>query len=950
MKKLFSLLTLALLTMSAWAQTTVTFVPGETVGSNTGATSADTMSKDGVTISTTKGAFAAAQYRFAQGSTTTVTSTVGNITKVEFTSTATYGSQYGPDLFTGDGYSAQSGSKVGTWAGNAESFSLSATAQVRCSQIVVTIADPTSDELVPPVFHPNGGEFTGSLEVSLTCATPNAEIQYYECDPETHEIDWTTYRYYTEPFYVTETKSFAAFSSKSNEVSDYIYADFTKVLPTCATPTFTPASGATFTDSETVRIDCATEGATIMYQVNNGDVEMDEAPVYIEITETSTITAFASCDGYNDSQEVTATFTKLSAYNVGNVVEFVALTDTVEGGTTAGWHTIVKDGVTMKFYGTVSNYTADNGTEYHQYRIYKNNTIQFTTAAGNIRKIEFDCDETNPVTGFNAIDGLDMTTATWEGNTRDITFTAGSKQVRANTITVTLDDQVPAIVVAAPTFDPAECEFEESIDVTINCATEGATLHYVVGNGDDQTATAPVTVTLTETTTITAYAELDGVESEIVEATYTLKEATGDITTLAQARALEDNTEFTFGGNVVVVYKNGSNLWVKDETASGLIYGSGLTNFEQGTVLNSGWSAKKVMYQTIIPEFSNPANVTASEQEKVTVEPTVVEISAIDASMMNDYIRINNVTIDSISSSDNKNYYANGMVLRNQFGGITLEAGKTYSLIGLATAYKGVPQVYITEVVDAPQPEVYDVNNIAEALALDPNSQFTMYNDVVVTYHNGKRLFIRDTEGNSGMIYDTNNAIESTFANGQVLSDGWTAKYEVYNGLPEFTNPVDVAADGNNTRVANPYERTTITDANVNEYVIMKGLTILPDAENSKNFYNAADSLLLYDQFGVQPTIEEGKTYDVIGAVTIYKNKVQLYIISVTEAAAGLRGDVNNDTFVNISDVTTLIDYLLNPATVISEANANVNLDQDINISDVTTLIDFLLSGTWPNK
>ena len=390
-------------------------------------------------------------------------------------------------------------------------------------------------------------------------------------------------------------------------------------------------------------------------------------------------------------------------------------------------------------------------------------------------------------------------------------------------------------------------------------------------------------------------------------------------------------------------------MWVKDETASGLIYGSGLTNFEQGTVLNSGWSAKKVMYQTIIPEFSNPANVTASEQEKVTVEPTVVEISAIDASMMNDYIRINNVMIDSISSSDNKNYYANGMVLRNQFGGITLEAGKTYSLIGLATAYKGVPQVYITEVVDAPQPEVYDVNNIAEALALDPNSQFTMYNDVVVTYHNGKRLFIRDTDGNSGMIYDTNNAIEGTFANGQVLSDGWTAKYEVYNGLPEFTNPVDVAADGNNTRVADPYEHTTITDANVNEYVIMKGLTILPDAENSKNFYNAADSLLLYDQFGVQPTIEEGKTYDVIGAVTIYKNKVQLYIISVTEAAApaGLRGDVNNDTFVNISDVTALIDLLLGGGTITNPA-ADCNQDSNVNISDVTALIDFLLSGNWP--
>jgi hypothetical protein len=59
---------------------------------------------------------------------------------------------------------------------------------------------------------------------------------------------------------------------------------------------------------------------------------------------------------------------------------------------------------------------------------------------------------------------------------------------------------------------------------------------------------------------------------------------------------------------------------------------------------------------------------------------------------------------------------------------------------------------------------------------------------------------------------------------------------------------------------------------------------------------------------------------------------------------------VNNDKVVNISDVTVLIDYLLNPATVINEANANVNLDEAINISDVTVLIDFLLSGTWPNK
>ena len=981
MKKLFSLLTLALLTMSAVASTVVE-MDFSAQGYSNGA-AVDECTVNNVTATFNKGTNTsnAPKYyttgsaiRLYGGNTMTVTAPT-NILSIEFTFASGEGTN---NILSTPGNYVTSNK---TWTIGSDPASQSVVFTIdgtsghrRVQKLVITIedAEPVT-ELVAPVFNPNGGEFeAASLAVTVSCATKNASIYLFQVltDEDGQEYDQYVDQFFPDnngdvsgEFYVTESGKYGAYSFKGNEMSDNVYATFTKVLPTCATPTFTPASGATFTDSETVRIDCATEGATIMYQVNNGDVEMDEAPVYIEITETSTITAFASCDGYNDSQEVTATFTKLSAYNVGNVVEFVALTDTVEGGTTAGWHTIVKDGVTMKFYGTVSNYTADNGTEYHQYRIYKNNTIQFTTAAGNIRKIEFDCDETNPVTGFNAIDGLDMTTATWEGNTRDITFTAGSKQVRANTITVTLDDQVPAIVVAAPTFDPAACEFDKSIDVTINCATEGATLHYVVGNGDEQTATAPVTVTLTETTTITAYAELDGVESEIVEATYTLKEATGDITTLAQANGLDDNTEFTFAGenDVVVTYQvlvNGQNYtFLHDATGYGLLYqdkdhAAAMPELTNGQVLNSGWSATKTTYKGLT-EYKNATNVSASENTNAELAAPV-DFTEMSDENLNAYVTVKDIKKFTVNGK-NITVTLNddtSIVGYNQFGISDIPSTEgNYTATGIIGKYNNF-QLWIIEITGqgAPEPEAVDVNNIAEAVALDPNTKFAMYNDVVVTYHNGKRLFIRDTEGNSGMIYDTNSAIEGTFENGQVLSDGWTATYEVYNGLPEFTNPDGVEAAGTETREAAPFERTTITDANVNEYVIMKGLTILPDAENSKNFYNAADSLLLYDQFGVQPTIEEGKTYDVIGAVTIYKNKVQLYIISVTEAAAGLRGDVNNDKVVNISDVTVLIDYLLNPATVINEANANVNLDEAINISDVTVLIDFLLSGTWPNK
>ena len=73
MKKLFSLLFVAMLALSAWADITVTFIPGETVGSNASANKFDQMSLDGVTITCTTGAFNAAQYRFAAGSTATFT-------------------------------------------------------------------------------------------------------------------------------------------------------------------------------------------------------------------------------------------------------------------------------------------------------------------------------------------------------------------------------------------------------------------------------------------------------------------------------------------------------------------------------------------------------------------------------------------------------------------------------------------------------------------------------------------------------------------------------------------------------------------------------------------------------------------------------------------------------------------------------------------------------------
>lgn len=70
-----------------------------------------------------------------------------------------------------------------------------------------------------------------------------------------------------------------------------------------------------------------------------------------------------------------------------------------------------------------------------------------------------------------------------------------------------------------------------------------------------------------------------------------------------------------------------------------------------------------------------------------------------------------------------------------------------------------------------------------------------------------------------------------------------------------------------------------------------------------------------------------------------------------TNAEAVRLGDADLDGNVNISDVTTLIDYLLSGNWSDDsdwENRGDADLDGNVNISDVTSLIDYLLSGTWP--
>ena len=94
------------------------------------------------------------------------------------------------------------------------------------------------------------------------------------------------------------------------------------------------------------------------------------------------------------------------------------------------------------------------------------------------------------------------------------------------------------------------------------------------------------------------------------------------------------------------------------------------------------------------------------------------------------------------------------------------------------------------------------------------------------------------------------------------------------------------------------------------------------------------------------------EAFEVYAANVTTSNATQLQIVLdeiAEEAHTGKLGDVNRDGEVNITDVTLLIAYVLDPnaSPDIDLDVADVNNDTNINITDITLLIGYVLNDTW---
>ena len=199
---------------------------------------------------------------------------------------------------------------------------------------------PTIDVSGAPI-----GAVKVGTDVTLTATAtgvPTPTITWYNSSDEPVATVEGTELAYNVPTSSAGTYTFYAVASNGVAPDATSATQTIIVKEQVATPTFTP-NGAYFDGSQSVNIACATEEASIVYSTDNGE-SWTAFSSNLNITETTTILAKATKEGYIDSETANATFTKVNLEPQENVT----------GATTWDWSDVT-NGSAVDFSGTMLN-------------------------------------------------------------------------------------------------------------------------------------------------------------------------------------------------------------------------------------------------------------------------------------------------------------------------------------------------------------------------------------------------------------------------------------------------------------------------------------------------------------------------------------------------------------------------------------------------------------------
>lgn len=322
-------------------------------------------------------------------------------------------------------------------------------------------------------------------------------------------------------------------------------------------------------------------------------------------------------------------------------------------------------------------------------RLYNGGTMKVSASGKTMTKIVFVYELNGSATVSVTPATYDASTKTWTGSATEVVMTAGTaKHVRISKVTVTYEDgDSPVVTVATPVI-AGETPFAESTQVSITCATEGASIYYTI---DGATPTANSTsysapFTLTESATVKAIAYDANNNASSVATMAFEKEGVVDnsVANAAAMNALADNTEFTFTGNLVVIAQTGKYLYAQDATGGAYIYGEGVPTYAMGDVIPAGWGGEKTTFKGA-PEVQNMTNMAAATE---TADIVAKEITPAQVTLDNvfQYAVIKGATVSGTTISANGETVA----LFNRFNVNIPSDGNTYDIYGITSYYNNV--------------------------------------------------------------------------------------------------------------------------------------------------------------------------------------------------------------------------------------------------------------------
>ena len=293
------------------------------------------------------------------------------------------------------------------------------------------------------------------------------------------------------------------------------------------------------------------------------------------------------------------------------------------------------------------------------------------------------------------------TSLTVSGDYEYIGFRSASGAMYLLEVSIVWETSGSTTTVAAPTISPNGGNFATSQVVTLSHDDADAAIYYTTNGVEPTTSSTLYTspFTIYETTTVKAIAVKNGVSSSPATATFTNIGAG----TIADAYNLAQGSQFIFTGNAVVTYQYGRNVWIRDNSGSGLIYriSSETGSFTNGDILDAGWAATNTTYSSI-PEFNNASGVTSSSNGG-TVAPVDMTSTGITSTDVNKYVSLSNVTL-SWDYSVGYCYVTiggNTVYFRDYFNnGLSVTSNHTYDIEGIAYIYGGNNYVYLTKVTE----------------------------------------------------------------------------------------------------------------------------------------------------------------------------------------------------------------------------------------------------------